>query len=132
MRIVVNLVKILVAVAALAAMLHLICWDSKRPVVRLVQVTGDSMEPTLRAGDRLLFIRWPWRVGSIVLADVDEDAPVVKRVGEFRQGWVYLCGDNKLASTTYWARPEQIECVLLCQAPLPVPSVAAAAPDPIE
>lgn len=132
MRIVVNLMKALVGIAALVAVVHLTSWDSKRPLIRLVEVTGTSMQPTLQSGDRALFVRCPWWVGSIVMADVGEDAPVVKRLENSREGWVYLCGDNQRVSKTYWIRPQQIRCVMLCRAPLRLPVAVATAGPPNE
>jgi len=70
-----------------------------------VQVQGASMLPTLRAGDRLLAVRWPvrapLRVGWLVTVPdprVSERA-LVKRVGGIGRGWVSVAGDNAAAST---------------------------------
>lgn len=127
MRIILNLGKIVLGVVALIAVLHLAFRDSDQPPVRLVQVSGESMAPTLMPGERLLFIRGPWQMDSIVLADVGEDALVVKRVVQSIGDSVYLCGDNKVASETYWVPAEQIECVLLCRVPFRLPSAEAIA-----
>jgi phage repressor protein C with HTH and peptisase S24 domain len=70
---------------------------------RRVEVAGDSMFPTLRAGDRLLVLRWPRRLlrpGHLVAVDTPERA-VVKRIAAVTRGRVDLRGDNAGASTDY-------------------------------
>ncbi|WP_370249534.1 S24 family peptidase [Nocardioides sp.] len=60
-----------------------------------VEVVGRSMEPALRAGDRLLvaYGRTP-RPGQVVLARFADGTVVVKRVAERRErGW-WLLSDN--------------------------------------
>lgn len=127
MRIIINSFKVLLGLAALLAGLHIACWGVEHPLVRFVQVQGDSMEPTLLSGDRLLFVRRPWKLGSIVLVDVGEAGPVVKRVLKLVNKRICLCGDNKKISEVYWVNPEQIQCVMLCRVSLPVSLAAATA-----
>jgi nickel-type superoxide dismutase maturation protease len=84
----------LVAVAVVSAGL----WRA----VRRVEVVGDSMLPTLRAGDRLLVLRpAPARPGDVV-AVVDPRLPartMVKRVASRDAGGFVVLGDNPAAST---------------------------------
>ena len=127
MRVVINLGKVLVGLAALVALLHFACWNSEHPAVRFVQLRGNSMRPTLLPGDTLLFVQQRWKRGSIVLADVGEAAPVVNRISDSADGLVSLCGDNKRTSQDYWVAPGQIQCVMLCRVPLPLPRSAASA-----
>lgn len=76
------------------------------PLGRL-QVTGQSMVPTLLPGDRLLVwrglgpLRPPIRVGDLVaLADPrDPGRVMVKRVGAVAGPEVSVVGDNEAAST---------------------------------
>lgn len=68
---------------------------------RRVAVNGPSMEPTLKAGDRLLVIRGrPVKAGSIVaLVDPNNSRRViVKRVTAVRREEVIVRGDNADAS----------------------------------
>jgi len=76
-------------------------------VVRRVEVTGDSMTPTLRAGDRLVVLAPPWGArpepGDVV-AVPDPRAPgrlLVKRVAavDHARGTVDVRGDAPGAST---------------------------------
>jgi nickel-type superoxide dismutase maturation protease len=73
-----------------------------RPGFRRVRVTGDSMLPGFRAGDRLL-LGPPWwiRPGQVV-AVTDPRAParlLVKRVHALSRLAVEVRGDNEAAST---------------------------------
>jgi len=84
------------AVGALVA----VRWASRR--FERITVTGASMEPTLRAGDRLLVRRTGTvRTGDIVAAR-DPRPPgrtVVKRATSLGMGQVWLLGDNAGHST---------------------------------
>ena len=66
------------------------------------EVVGDSMTPSLAAGDRLLVVRGlPVRVGDVVAAD-DPRHPtrtVIKRVVATTGAGLVLEGDNPRAST---------------------------------
>ena len=126
-----NTVKGMLVLGALVAILHLGGLTAQHPLIQFVQVTGNSMEPTLQAGDRTLFVRRGWKTDSIVLADVGEDEPVIKRIGEITStGDIYLCGDNTKASQTYWIRPGQIQSVMLCRIPIRLPMATVhASPD---
>ena len=130
-RIIANTAKVMLGLAALVATLHLNGLASQRPLVRFVQVTGESMEPTLRSGDRTLFVRQGWKTGSIILADVGEDESVIKRIRATTPGGqVYLCGDNTSVSQTYWIRSRQIQAVMLCRIPIRLPAATVyASPD---
>jgi nickel-type superoxide dismutase maturation protease len=72
-----------------------------RPLGR-VEVTGDSMAPTLEPGDRLLVLRRaPARVGDVV-AVADPRLPsrtLVKRVAGRGPSGLTVLGDNPAAST---------------------------------
>jgi nickel-type superoxide dismutase maturation protease len=70
---------------------------------RRVQVVGDSMQPAVLAGDRLIVgpHLLAVRVGQVV-ALPDPRAParlMVKRVHSIAGGWVDVRGDNEEAST---------------------------------
>ncbi len=71
-------------------------------LVRRVEVEGDSMRPTLLAGDRLLVVRWR-RAGPgdlVVLADPRARSRLlVKRVAEVGQAGLTVVGDNPAMST---------------------------------
>ena len=79
-----------------------------------VVVAGESMAPTLRAGDRLLVEAWtfrsrPPRPGEIVLAGDPRqpDRELVKRVASVDAGYVTLAGDAPAStdSRTFGAVP---------------------------
>lgn len=85
----------------LAGLAYLATWLANRS---LVEVRGASMEPVLRAGDRLLTV--PARPGSVrpgrVVVVVDPADPthlVVKRVAAAIDGRVTVLGDHAAAST---------------------------------
>ncbi|MFT4286658.1 S24 family peptidase [Nocardioides sp.] len=61
----------------------------------LAHVVGDSMLPTLRAGDRLLvsYRRRP-DVGAVVVARFADGTLAVKRVAARREGSWWLLSDN--------------------------------------
>jgi nickel-type superoxide dismutase maturation protease len=74
-------------------------------MVKRVTVEGGSMEPSLEAGDRLLFVRrppwWPLRPGDVVAAADPRGTGrvLVKRVVSAGPTGVELVGDNPAAST---------------------------------
>ena len=115
MRTVIKLVKILVIVVGLLAGVHIVCLFCDHPLVRLVEVTGRSMAPTLMPGDKVLFVRRSWRVGSVVLAEADEAGPVmvIKRVVRSQGNKVFITGDNKEKSESYQVNPDKILGVML-------------------
>jgi nickel-type superoxide dismutase maturation protease len=70
----------------------------------LVEVRGRSMEPTLRAGDRLLTVpaRRAWlRPGRVVVVGDPSDADhlAIKRIASVGRGRVAVLGDHPEAST---------------------------------
>lgn len=78
------------------------------------EVTGPSMVPTLRHGDRLV-VRWGARVrpGDVVVLrhPFQQDLLVVKRAAERRAGGWWVLGDNPYAggdSTDYGTVPEEL------------------------
>ena len=108
------LVSPLLLVGAVA-LLHLVGLNSPHPLVRLAVVEGNSMEPTFRPGEQLLFLRRPWRKGSVVLADIKEPNPVVKRVIDVRSGKVLITGDNQEVTATYLVEPDAIIATYCCR-----------------
>lgn len=59
-----------------------------------VRVAGHSMEPSLRHGDTLVYLRLPLRAGAVVVAeDPRADRLVVKRVAAIDGGDVVLASD---------------------------------------
>jgi len=66
--------------------------------VHLVVVDGDSMQPALSPGDRLLVIRLRPRVGDVV-ALRHRDRTIVKRVAAIDGDAVTVLGDNVDGST---------------------------------
>ncbi len=117
MRTVNNIGKILVIIAGILAIVHLVYLHSERPLLRLARVSGNSMEPTLNPGDRVLFVRRAWRIGSIILANVGEQAPVIKRVRYTTDGYIFINGDNEQVSQAYWIRSHQIVGVMVWRLP---------------
>lgn len=80
----------------------------------LAEVTGPSMVPTLRHGDRLL-LRYGGvvRPGDIVVLrhPFQQDLLVVKRAVERREGGWWVLGDNPYAggdSTDYGVVPDEL------------------------
>lgn len=60
-----------------------------------VRVAGHSMEPSLRHGDTLVYLRLPLRAGSVVVAEDprEDDRLVVKRVAAIDGDDVILASD---------------------------------------
>ncbi|CAM5729783.1 hypothetical protein SBADM41S_09372 [Streptomyces badius] len=86
---------------------------TRRPL-RVVEVTGPSMVPTLYHGD-LLLVQYgvPVRPGDVVILrhPFQQDLLVVKRAVERRPGGWWVRGDNTFAggdSTDYGAVPEEL------------------------
>ncbi|WP_320780313.1 nickel-type superoxide dismutase maturation protease [Streptomyces sp. CRN 30] len=80
----------------------------------VAEVTGPSMVPTLRHGDRLL-VHYGARVraGDVVVLrhPFQQDLLVVKRAAERREGGWWVLGDNPYAggdSTDYGTVPEDL------------------------
>ncbi|MEW2067955.1 nickel-type superoxide dismutase maturation protease [Streptomyces sp. NPDC007346] len=85
----------------------------RRPL-RVVEVTGPSMVPTLYHGD-LLLVRYgvPVRPGDVVILrhPFQQDLLVVKRAVERRPGGWWVRGDNTFAggdSTDYGVVPDEL------------------------
>lgn len=89
-----------------------------RPVrLQLRRIMGDSMLPTLRQGQLVLFASGhPAKVGDIVMIR-HNGVEKIKRVARLEGGRVYLLGDNPEASTDSrqfgWLGVEVIRGVLL-------------------
>ncbi|MEU0162498.1 nickel-type superoxide dismutase maturation protease [Streptomyces sp. NPDC006261] len=86
----------------------------RRRPLRVVEVTGPSMVPTLYHGD-LLLVQYgaPVRPGDVVILrhPFQQDLLVVKRAVERRPGGWWVRGDNTFAggdSTDYGAVPEEL------------------------
>ena len=90
------------------AVLHMTGRDSNEPKVRFAVVVGQSMLPTFKQGDGLVFARLRWHEGDVVLADVGERDPVVKRVDQVKLDYVHLMGDNRAKSAVYTVPRERI------------------------
>ncbi|MGW0332623.1 nickel-type superoxide dismutase maturation protease [Streptomyces sp. NPDC003011] len=80
----------------------------------LAEVTGPSMVPTLRHGDRLV-VRWGARIrpGDVVVLrhPFQQDLLVVKRAAQRREGGWWVLGDNAYAggdSTDYGTVPDEL------------------------
>lgn len=93
--------------------------DSLKPVQHeYVQVTvsGSSMDPTLRNGQKILvdknaYIKKKIAKGDIVLVEFAKKKYVVKRVFDAREGQVYLVGDNanSIDSRAYgWVEKDRV------------------------
>ncbi len=85
-----------------------------RRALRVVEVTGPSMVPTLYHGD-LLLVRYgaPVHPGDVVILrhPFQQDLLVVKRAVERRPGGWWVRGDNTFAggdSTDYGVVPEEL------------------------
>lgn len=113
--------ELVIGALGLLAVVHLATINQAYPPLRIVQVSGQSMEPTLHEGEQLIFGRIPWQVGSIVLAEVGEDDPVIKRIVAQRRGKLVLSGDNREASTTYEVPPVSLIGTLFCRSPFRSP-----------
>jgi len=125
MRILLKTAKGLLILVGVVVLLHLICLLCQRPLVRLVEVEGNSMQPTFAPGERLLFIRRHFEPGSIVIADAGDDGLVVKRVIDVTGGNVHLVGDNREESEEYDLPRAAVLCVYLFRFSLKVPCCKA-------
>ncbi len=115
----------------LAAIVHFTSVKYNHPLLLLSEVQGESMQPTLHPGERILCVRVPWHQGDIVLADVGDEHLVVKRVAEYKGQQVHLTGDNEQISRNYWVFPQQIKSVMLCRLAMPsLHSIRAVAQSP--
>ena len=90
------------------AVLHMTGRESREPRVRFAVVVGQSMLPTFKQGDGLVFARLRWHEGDVVLADVGEPDPVVKRVDQVQLDYVHLLGDNRSRSAAYTVPREKV------------------------
>ncbi|MFO7945384.1 MAG: S24/S26 family peptidase [Armatimonadota bacterium] len=115
--------KIIILVMGLLALITLSAQTMQRPVMCVIQVEGRSMVPTLRDRQQAVFARIPWRVGSVVLADVAEDEPIIKRVAAKTSDGVLLMGDNQWVSKNYLVSPDDILAVLVCHMPFSTPQI---------
>jgi phage repressor protein C with HTH and peptisase S24 domain len=86
----------------------------------LVRVAGDSMLPTLRAGDVLL-VRpgGTVRPGRLVVVDLPERGPAVKRARmRVPEGW-WVERDNPAAGVDSWLvgaiPPAAVRAVVICR-----------------
>ena len=125
MRILVKTAKVLLVLVGLVAILHIVCLLCQRPLVRLVEVEGISMQPTFAPGERLLFVRRHFQRDSIVLAEAGEDGLVVKRVVDVTDGHVHLVGDNTEHSAVYDLPRSAVLGVYVGKVPLKLPCCKA-------
>ena len=130
MRVGVFVFKVLALTLGLVAVLHFVAAEYGCPLVFMVEVEGESMQPTLEPGERVLFIRRAWHQRDVVVADVGEEKLVVKRVVRRWRQWAYLAGDNGAVSRDYWVLPADIKSVMLCPVPLPRAIKTCAASQP--
>jgi signal peptidase I len=101
--------------AGTIAELHLSGLHKPHPLLRLVIVEGESMEPTFHPGQQLLFVRRPWRQGSIVIADTGDSYEVVKRVVTQRGDTVVITGDNRAVTASYALPSDKIIATFCCR-----------------
>ncbi len=125
MRILLKTAKVLLILVGILAALHVGCLLCKHPLVRLVEVEENSMQPTFAPGDRLLFVRRSFEPGSVVLADAGEDGSVIKRVVDATGGHVHLAGDNTEHSAVYDLPHSAILGVYVGRFPLKLPCCKA-------
>ena len=125
MRILLKVAKVFLVLVGLVGALHLTCLLCQRPLVRLVEVDGISMQPTFQPGERLLFVRKHFEPGSVVLADAGEDGLVVKRVVDVTGGRVHLMGDNREESAVYDLPRSAVLGVYVGKVPLKLPCCKA-------
>jgi hypothetical protein len=112
--------KFAVVGLGLLAAIAVMSTGSAHPPLRIVQVTGNSMTPTYLHGEQLVFTQANWRVGSVVLADVGDGIPVIKRIEAIGASGIHLVGDNPTVSLTYTVPPSAI--VGTCALKLPFTS----------
>ncbi len=101
--------------AGAVAVIHLTQLDAPHPLLRLVIVEGNSMLPTFQPGEQLLFARRPWQEQSVVIADIGEPSPVVKRVVGRRGDRIIITGDNQQTTATYAVPPDRIIATFCCR-----------------
>ena len=101
--------------AGTIAVLHLTGLEDPHPLVRLVEVEGDSMEPTFHPGEQLLFVRKEWHEGSVVIADIGEPTAVVKRVWGTEGGKVIITGDNTETTASFRLPKDKIIATFFCR-----------------
>lgn len=121
LRIVLQTAELAILSLGVLALVHLASLNSPNLLLCLAQIEGRSMEPTLLPGDQIVFARLPWHSGSIVLAEVGDSRPVIKRVIEVRPDRVTLCGDNRRHSEAYLVSPDCIGPVFVCRPPVHSP-----------
>lgn len=110
--------QLAILLLGLLAMCCLLSARAGNPIICVVQVEGSSMSPNLQDGERVVFAHLPWHVGSVVLADVGEEEPVIKRVVTTKAHRLLLVGDNWRVSKQYIVRPKQVMAVMMCKLPL--------------
>lgn len=118
-------VKLTIIVVGALALLNFAMINSSRPLLRVAQVDGVSMEPTLDHGEEAVFVRGPYKVGSIVLANVGDSQPVVKRVVVEVYGNIYLKGDNAEMTESYIVSPEDVLGVMAAHSGIRLPMLQA-------
>jgi phage repressor protein C with HTH and peptisase S24 domain len=92
-------------------------------MLNLFRVSGNSMVPTLAAGDFVVTRRTrSIKVGDVVVVDTDEVGRIIKRIASLNGDAVTLVGDNpRLGSSccTYCHQRDRIIGVLLFKFRLP-------------
>ena len=68
----------------------------------LIIVSGNSMYPTLKDGQRLIAVKTKnFKVGDIVVSKHDKYGLIIKRVNNIESNRVYLTSDNKEVEVIY-------------------------------
>lgn len=99
-------------------------------MLRLLRVAGDSMAPTAGAGSLVLALPWPrrWlRVGQLVIARVDADALIIKRLRQVDGDSIVLSSDNPHVESAYCNVPLSLHRIVARAVPLSVARTRSAA-----
>lgn len=63
-------------------------------MIRIRKVKGNSMLPILRAGDYVLVIKRPLKIGDVVVARHPHFGEIIKRIAGINNTHYELAGDN--------------------------------------
>ncbi len=81
-------------------------------MIRIRKIKGNSMLPFLRAGDYVLVIKRPLKIGDVVVARHPQFGEIIKRIARVNNSSYELAGDNAESVSMQQIGAVPAECIV--------------------